>query len=87
MAAPRKSVRQSVSLPTPIAKHVREVAKTRKTSANRVLVDLIEAGMRAREAERERFFTLANRLGKTLDLAERQQIKEELARMTFGADR
>jgi ParB-like chromosome segregation protein Spo0J len=84
MAKLEKSVRQSVSLPTRIARHVRIVAKNRKTSANRVLVDLIEAGLQSKEAEKERFFALANRLTASADPVERQRLKEELARMTFG---
>ena len=84
MAKPQKSVRQSVSLPTRIAKHVRALAKTRKTSSNRVLVDLIEAGLQSKESEKERFFALAHRLTESRDPAERERIKEELARMTFG---
>lgn len=79
-----KSVRQSVSLPARVAKRVRTIAETRKTSANRVLVDLIEAGLESQEAEKERFFALANRLSETRDPGERQRIKKELARMTFG---
>jgi len=85
MAKQSASVRQSVSLPNRIAKHVRTMAKTRKTSANRVLVDLIEAGLESKEAEKERFFALANRLAESADPRERRRIKEELARMTFGA--
>jgi hypothetical protein len=84
MARLEKSVRQSVSLPLRIAKHVRAIAKTRKTSANRILVDLIEAGLQSKEAERQRFFALANQLMQSADPAGRQRIKEELARMTFG---
>jgi hypothetical protein len=41
--------------------------------------------MQAKEAEKQRFFSLANRLMESDDPAERQRIKEELARMTFGA--
>ena len=77
-------VRQSVSIPTGIARRVRTLAKTRKTSANRVLVDLIEAGLHSKEAEKERFFSLVSRLTQSRDSAERQRLKEELARMTFG---
>jgi len=84
MANFQKSVRQSVSLPTRVAKRVRVLAKTRKTSANRVLVDLIEAGLQSREAEKERFFELATRLAESVESAERKRLKEELARMTFG---
>ena len=84
MAETERPVRQSVTIPAGIAKRVRTLAKTRKTSANRVLVDLIEAGLRSEEAEKERFFALASRLAETSDATERQRLKEELARMTFG---
>lgn len=84
MAETQRTVRQSVSIPAGVAKRVRALAKTRKTSANRVLVDLIEAGLQSKEAEKERFFSLATRLTETSNAAERQRLKQELARMTFG---
>lgn len=84
MAKAEKSVRQSVSIPTRIAKRVRAIAKTRKTSANRVLVDLIEAGIQSKEEEKQRFFALAGQLSDSTDTVERQRLKKELARMTFG---
>ena len=84
MAETQRIIRQSVSIPAGVAKRVRKLAKARKTSANRVLVDLIEAGLQSKEAEKERFFLLATQLTKTSNAAERQRLKEELARMTFG---
>ena len=84
MAEIERTVRQSVSIPAGIAKRVRTLAKTRKTSANRVLVDLIEAGLEAKQAEKERFLSLVSRLTESSDAAERARLKEELARMTFG---
>jgi metal-responsive CopG/Arc/MetJ family transcriptional regulator len=84
MANADKSVRQSVSLPTTVARRVKALAKTEKTSANRVIVDLIEAGLASKEAEKERFFALANRLTESADRTEREKLKKELARMTFG---
>ena len=84
MARPKESIRQSVSLPTGIAKRVRVIARSKKSSANRVLVDLIEAGLQSKAAEKERFFALANRLAQSSDPAERQRLKAELSRMTFG---
>ena len=84
MAETGRSVRQSVSIPTGIAKRVRALAKTRKTSANRVLVDLIEAGLQSKEAEKEYFFSVVKRLTESRDSAERKRLKDELARMTFG---
>jgi hypothetical protein len=84
MGNAEKSVRQSVSLPTAVARRVKALAKTEKTSANRVIIDLIEAGLASKEAEKERFFALANRLTESADGAEREKLKKELARMTFG---
>jgi hypothetical protein len=84
MGDAERTIRQSVSIPAGIARRVRTLAKTRKTSANRVLVDLIEAGLRSKEAEKERFFSLVRRLTESSNPAEREHLKEELARMTFG---
>ena len=53
-------------------------------SASRVLVDLIESGLEAKERERLRFLELADRLAIVRDPEEQARIKEELARLTFG---
>jgi hypothetical protein len=82
--ASAKSTRQSISLPGPTAQRVRALAKSRHTSANRVLVELVEAGLESKEQEKKRFFKLSDRLAETGDPGERKQIKEELARMIFG---
>ena len=79
-----KLVRQSVSLPARTARRVRAIAKTRRISANRVLVDLIEAGLETKEAERERFFDIARRFKESSDPVEAERLREELARLTFG---
>ena len=84
MATLEKPVRQSVSLPPRVARRVKALAKTKKTSANRVVVDLIEAGLEARESEKRLFFDLADRLTRSSDAAEQKRLKEDLARMTFG---
>jgi hypothetical protein len=77
-------VRQSVSLPTPTVKRVRAIAKARRTSANRVLVDLIETGLQAKEAEKAQFLDLARRFKEATDPEESERLREELARLTFG---
>jgi len=84
MAESQRNVRQSVSLPAVVARRVQALAKRRKTSANRVLVDLIESGLEAKEREKLAFFELADRLAHTSDRTEQKRLKEELARMTFG---
>jgi hypothetical protein len=84
VAIAEKLVRQSVSLPARVARRVKSLAKSSNTSANRVIVDLIESGIEARERERQRFFELADRLAHSRDAEEQKRLKEELARMTFG---
>lgn len=84
VAQPEKVVRQSVSLPSSVARRVKTLAKRKRTSANRVIVDLIETGLEAREREKRAFFELAERLARSSDTAEQKRLKEELARMTFG---
>lgn len=79
-----RTVRQSVSLPSRVARRVKSLAKTSNASANRIIVDLIESGLDAREREKKRFFELADRLARSRDQEEQKRLKEELARMTFG---
>jgi len=84
MPASQKTVRQSVSLPSTVARRVHALAKRRRTSANRVIIELIETGLEARDAEKRTFFDLADRLTRASDPAEQERLKEELARLTFG---
>jgi len=79
-----KAIRQSVTLPAPLARRVKALAKSRKVSSNRVLVDLVETGLRSKDEEKRRFFELAERLSSSTDAKEQQELKEQLARMTFG---
>jgi hypothetical protein len=84
MSTAHTSVRRSVSLPARIAKRVLALAENKKTSASRVLVDLIEIGLQAKEAQHRRFFELTDRLAEAADPAERKHLQEELARLTFA---
>jgi metal-responsive CopG/Arc/MetJ family transcriptional regulator len=78
-------VRQSVSLPAPVARRVKALARRRRSSATKVVAQLIETGLEAAENERRRFFELADKLIQSKNPVERKQAKEELARLTFGA--
>ncbi len=84
MPIAEKTVRQSVSLPARVARRVKSLAKISSTSANRIIVGLIESGIEAREQERKRFFELADRLARSSNADEQKRLKDELARMTFG---
>ena len=80
----KKAARQSVSLPPSIYEEVRKIASDQRLSANQVLVALIEAGIDARQREKERFMVLAEELATTRNARRRKQLKQELARLTFG---
>ena len=80
----KRPVRRSISLPPEINTKVQTLAAHQHWSTNRVIENLIETGLQAKETEKCRFFELADRLRTTTDKAELQQIKNELARMTFG---
>ena len=56
-----KPVRRSVTLPREIAKQVEAMSKQRRLSDNRVLVELIEQGIRAQKEKEKAFFELAKR--------------------------
>jgi hypothetical protein len=77
-------LRQSVTLSAGVARRVRALARVKKASASRVIAELVDVGLQAQDAERDRFLQLADRLTKSQDRAEQEQIKEELARLTFG---
>jgi predicted transcriptional regulator len=85
MQSAQKQVRQSVSLPSEVARQVKLLARKRRASASRVIGELVESGLDAQERERQRFFELADRLASSKDPSELKRLKEELARMTFGA--
>jgi len=84
MAVTQKSVRQSVTLPARVARRVKSLAKTSSTSANRIIVELIESGIEARQQDKKRFIELADRLARSRDPEEQARLKEELAILTFG---
>ena len=84
MRATNKTVRQSISLPAEVAAEIRSLAKTRRLSANRILVELIESGMEAEKRKQEKFFELAERYRNTSDAKEAKRLGDQLGRIVFG---
>src|SRR6201988_4012590 len=80
MKAASKTVRQSVTLPERTAAQVRSLAKTRRLSSNRMLVELIENGIEAEKRKQREFFELAEKFRKADDPAEGKQLGEKLGR-------
>ena len=80
----RKQVRRSVTLPAQVAKQIDGIAKRRRLSDNRVLVELIEEGIEAHKQKEQAFFQLAERFRAADDLAEVKRLGDELGRFVFG---
>jgi hypothetical protein len=84
MRTATKTVRQSVTLPANIAAKVRSLAKTRRLSTNRMLVELIENGMEAEKRRQQEFFELAERFRCATDPEEVTRLGDQMGRMVFG---
>ena len=85
MQAVEASTRQSVSLPARVSRQVRALAKTKGLSSSKIIADLIQTGLAAKEREKERFFELADQLSRSTGRADQKRLKAELARLTFGS--
>ena len=84
MKVAEKAVRQSVTLPPTVAKQVGAMAKSRKLSKNRMLLELIENGIDAEKRKRQQFFTLAERFRNEQDPEAANRLGDELGKMIFG---
>ena len=76
--------RQSVSLPGKVAVQVRKLAKTRRLSANRMIVELIECGIETEKRRQQEFFDLAERFRAARVPEEVKRLGDEMGRMVFG---
>jgi hypothetical protein len=86
MTSRAKPVRQSVTIPAPLAVEVRRVAKQRRVTMSRALVSLAERGVRA-EQEADRDLRAAyQRFMKEQDHARKEEAGKDLIRAIFGKD-
>jgi len=79
-----KRVRRSVTLPPEVARQVDTMAKQRRLSDNRILVELIEQGIEARKEREKAFFELAERFRAEKDPDQVKRLGDALGRMVFG---
>lgn len=84
MGATGKAVRQSVTLPARVASQVRSMARRRRLSASRMLVELVEEGIETRKRRQQEFLELAGRFRAASDPKEAERLGNELGRMIFG---
>ena len=84
MGTVNRAVRQSVSLPVNVAAQVRSLAKARRLSANRMLLELIENGIEVERRKQQEFFDLAERFRSATDPKDVKRLGDEMGRMVFG---
>ena len=89
-AAPRsakpKAVRQSVTIPAPLASEVRRVAKERHLTMSRALVALAERGVRAELDAKENLQATYRRFMKEQEPSLKEEAGKDLIRAIFGKD-
>ena len=78
------NVRRSVALPPEVARQVDTLAKRRRSSNNRVLVELIEQGIEAGKQKEKAFFDLAERFRAANDPERVKELGDKLGRFVFG---
>jgi hypothetical protein len=79
-----RSVRQSVTIPAPLAVEVRRVAKQRHLTMSRALVDLAERGVQAEREAREQLRTTYRQFLKEKHPARKEAEGKNLIRAIFG---
>lgn len=73
-----------MTLPEPTARKVASIARQKRLSDNRVLVELIEEGIEACQRKEKQFFELAQRFRSSQDADEVKRLGEQLGRFVFG---
>jgi len=79
-----KHVRRSVTLPSRLAQQVERIARKKRLSDNRVLVQLLEQGLEAQEAKEKAFFDLADQFRAASDPGEVKRLGDAMGRFIFG---
>jgi metal-responsive CopG/Arc/MetJ family transcriptional regulator len=79
-----RQVRRSVTLPAQVAQQVNRIAKRRRLSDNRVIVELIEEGIQASRRKEQAFLNLAERFRSASDPEQVKKLGDDLGRFVFG---
>ncbi|MGO4883741.1 MAG: hypothetical protein ACLP59_23415 [Bryobacteraceae bacterium] len=81
-----RPVRQSVTIPGPLAVEVRRVARERQLTISRALVALAETGVRAEAEAKENLKAAYSRFMETKEPASKEEAGRDLIRAVFGND-
>jgi hypothetical protein len=81
-----KPIRQSVTIPPPLAVEVRRVARERHLTISRALVTLAERGVEAERSAKDNLRTTYQRFMSEHELSKKEEAGKDLIRAIFGAD-
>jgi hypothetical protein len=81
-----RTLRQSVSIPAPLAAEVRRVAKERHLTISRALVTRAERGVRAEKDAKENLKTTYREFLKEQEPSKKEEVGKSLIRAIFGND-
>jgi predicted DNA-binding ribbon-helix-helix protein len=85
-SARNRAVRQSVTIPGPLASEVRRVAKERQMTMSRALVALAERGVQAELDAKENLQATYRRFMREQEPALKEEAGKDLIRAIFGKD-
>jgi predicted DNA-binding ribbon-helix-helix protein len=85
-SARSKAIRQSVTIPAPLATEVRRVAEERHLTMSRALVALAERGVQAELDAKENLQATYRRFMKEQEPALKEEAGKDLIRAVFGKD-
>jgi hypothetical protein len=71
-------------LPSQIDREIEAMARRRRLSGNRILVELVELGIEARKEKEKAFFELAQRFRNADDPKQVKELGDQLGRFVFG---
>ena len=81
-----RPVRQSVTIPAPLAAEVRRVAKQRRVTMSRALVSLAERGVKAEQDANRELKAAYQRFVTEQDPSRKDEAGKDLIRAVFGKD-
>ena len=81
-----KNLRQSVTLPAPLAVEVRRVAKEHHLTLSRAVVSLVARGVRAEQVEKEGLEAAYHRFMGEKHALHKENAGRDLIRAVFGKD-
>ena len=79
-----KQVRRSVTLPSRLAEQVERLARKKRLSDNRVMVELLEQGLEAQKEKEKAFFAFAERFRAASDPNEVKELGDAMGKFIFG---